>query len=85
MCGTYRNTLYDITLATDDGRTFLTYEPRTELFHRKDRVEVVRHGDRTIITAEPKADGHHVLALVGSDGRGRANFLHNGAAAWRIA
>ena len=85
MCGTYRNTLYDITLATDDGRTFLTYEPRTELFHRKDRVEVVRHGDRTIITAEPKPDGHHVMALVGADEHGRANFLHNGAAAWRIA
>lgn len=85
MCGTYRNTLYDITLATDDGRAFLTYEPRTELFHRKDSVEVVRHGDRTIITAEPKPDGHHVMALVGSDERGRANFLHNGAAAWRIA
>ncbi|MGW6929520.1 serine hydrolase domain-containing protein [Lentzea sp. NPDC054927] len=85
MCGTYRNTLYDLTLATEDGCAFLTYHARTERFPGKPAVEVVRHGKNTIITAEPKPDGHHVMSLVGSDELGRANFLHNGSAAWRIA
>jgi CubicO group peptidase (beta-lactamase class C family) len=76
MCGTYRNPLYDITL---DG-TSLTYRARNG--NRPDnRVEVVRLGERTIITA----DDHRVMSLIGSDDRGRAEYLHNGAAAYRIA
>lgn len=82
MHGTYRNPLYDITL---DG-TSLTYRPRTEpaasfLGDRRDPVEVVRLGADTIITTR----GHEVMSLIGSDEHGRANFLHNGAAAYRIA
>jgi len=80
MCGTYRTTLYDITL----DRASLTHRPRTELGSER-RVEVVRLGDNTIITAEPNADGHQVLSLIGSDEHGRARYLHNGAAAYRIA
>jgi CubicO group peptidase (beta-lactamase class C family) len=86
MCGTYRNTLYDITLTIEDDRAFLIYRPRNELAASflgkpENRVEVVRLGGSTIITT----DGRQVHSLVGSDENGRANFLHNGAAAWRIA
>ncbi|GAA3641908.1 serine hydrolase domain-containing protein [Lentzea roselyniae] len=82
MCGTYRNPLYDITL---NGTTLL-YRPRNELAasflgDRKDPVDVVRLGDSTIITTS----GHEVMSLIGSDEGGRAKFLHNGAAAYRIA
>ncbi|SDM73172.1 serine hydrolase domain-containing protein [Allokutzneria albata] len=90
MCGTYRSTLYDITLTVENDRAFLIYRPRNELAESflgkpEDRVEVVRLGDNAIITAEPKFDGHKVLSLIGSDEHGRARFLHNGAAAHRIA
>ena len=85
MCGTYRTALHDITLTTENTRTFLTYRPRTDLAKPKGRVEVVRLHDSAIITVEPRPDGHQVLSLVGSDGHGRARFLHNGAAAYRIA
>ncbi|RSM56877.1 serine hydrolase [Actinoplanes sp. ATCC 53533] len=89
MCGTYRSTLYDITLTSEHGRAFLTYHPRNELAESllggpEDRVEVVRLTDSAVITAKPKPDGHEVLSLIGSDGHGRARFLHNGAAAYRI-
>ena len=77
MRGTYRNPLYDITL---DG-TSLTYRARTELFPGKPSVEVVRLGERTIITT----GSHEVMSLIGSDEHGRAKYLHNGAAAYRIA
>jgi CubicO group peptidase (beta-lactamase class C family) len=85
MCGTYRNTLYDITLSTENGRAFLTHHARTERFPDKGPVEVVRLNHNSIITLEPKPDGHHVMSLAGADEAGRANFLHNGSAAWRIA
>ncbi|MFI6742270.1 serine hydrolase domain-containing protein [Nonomuraea sp. NPDC050451] len=90
MCGTYRSTLYDITLTSEHDHAFLTYRPRNEIAESflggsENRVEVVRLNDSSVITAEPKSDGHQVLSLVGSDGHGRARFLHNGAAAYRIA
>ncbi|GGS83895.1 serine hydrolase domain-containing protein [Nonomuraea spiralis] len=90
MCGTYRSTLYDITLTSEHDRAFLIYRPRNEIAESflggsEERVEVVRLNDSSVITAEPKSDGHQVLSLVGSDGHGRARFLHNGAAAYRIA
>ncbi|MFT7839215.1 serine hydrolase domain-containing protein [Saccharothrix sp. BKS2] len=90
MCGTYRSTLYDITLAGEHDRAFLTYRARNEIAESflggpENRVEVVRLNDDSVITARPKADGHQVLSLVGSDDHGRARFLHNGAAAYRIA
>lgn len=90
MCGTYRSTLYDITLTSENGRAFLTYRPRNAIAESflggsEDRVEVVRHGADSVITAEPKSNGHQVLSLIGSDEQGRARFLHNGAAAYRIA
>ncbi|GAA1724513.1 serine hydrolase domain-containing protein [Nonomuraea bangladeshensis] len=89
MCGTYRSTLYDITLTSEYDRAFLIYRPRNELAESflgrsEDRVEVVRLNDSAVITTEPKPSGHQVLSLVGSDGHGRARFLHNGAAAYRI-
>ncbi|MFD7658941.1 serine hydrolase domain-containing protein [Actinosynnema sp. NPDC059797] len=89
MCGTYRSTLYDITLAGEHDRAFLTYRARNDIAESflggpEDRVEVVRLGDDSIITAEPRSGGHQVLSLVGSDDHGRARFLHNGAAAYRI-
>ncbi|MEZ7124807.1 serine hydrolase domain-containing protein [Nonomuraea sp. AD125B] len=89
MCGTYRSTLYDITLTSEHDRAFLIYRPRNELAESflgrsEDRVEVVRLNDSAVITTEPKSSGHQVLSLVGSDGHGRARFLHNGAAAYRI-
>lgn len=89
MCGTYRTTLYDITLAVENDRAFLTYRPRNEtaeslLGKPEKRVEVVRLSDSAIITAEPNFDGHQVLSLIGTDGDGRARFLHNGAAAYRV-
>jgi CubicO group peptidase (beta-lactamase class C family) len=83
MGGTYRTTLHDITLAVKNGRTFLIYRPRNG--KPENRVEVVRLSDNAIITVEPKLDGHQVLSLVGDDGHGRARFLHNGSAAYRIA
>ncbi|MFI9597759.1 serine hydrolase domain-containing protein [Nonomuraea sp. NPDC052265] len=90
MCGTYRSTLYDITLTSEHDRAFLTYRPRNEIAESflggaENRVEVVRLNDNSVITAEPKSNGHQVLSLVGSDRHGRARFLHNGAAAYRIA
>ncbi|WP_042371875.1 hypothetical protein [Streptacidiphilus neutrinimicus] len=90
MCGTYRTTRYDLTLTVEDGRAFLIRHSRTaratSLFGRPgDRVEVVRLGDSAVITARPAFDGHRVLSLIGSDQHGRARFLHNGAAAYRVA
>lgn len=89
MCGTYRSTLYDIALTCEDGRAFLTHRPRNDLAASliggpEERVEVVRLNDSSVITAEPTSEGHRVLSLVGSDSRGRARFLHDGAAAYRI-
>ncbi|MFC0547822.1 serine hydrolase domain-containing protein [Kutzneria chonburiensis] len=83
MGGTYRTTLHDITLAVENGRTFLTYRPRNG--KPENRVEVVRLTDKAVITVEPTFDGHQVLSLIGDDGNGRAQFLHNGSAAYRIA
>ncbi|OXM45220.1 serine hydrolase domain-containing protein [Amycolatopsis alba] len=89
-CGTYRTSLYDHTLTVENDRAFLIRRPRSELAKSflgkpEDRIEVVRLHDSSIITAEPKSDGHQVLSLVGRDEHGRAHFLHNGAAARRIA
>jgi CubicO group peptidase (beta-lactamase class C family) len=89
MCGTYRTTLFDITLAAEDGRAFLTYRPRHDLAESllgkpENRVEVVRLGDTAIIATEPTSEGHQVLSLVGSDEHGRARYLHYGAAAYRV-
>ncbi len=84
MCGTYRTPLYDITLT----RTALIYRPRNELaesFLHRPRVEVVRLGDDTIINVERRFGVHQVTSLTGSDEHGRAQYLHNGAAAYRIA
>ncbi|MDX8056328.1 serine hydrolase domain-containing protein [Lentzea sp. BCCO 10_0798] len=83
MYGTYRNQLYDITLTTEDDRTVLVYRPRTELGRAK-RVEVVRHSDSSVIAVSPTSDGYQVFSLVGEDESGRARFLHNGSAAYRI-
>ena len=83
MRGTYRNQLYDITLTTEDGRAVLVYRPRTGLGRAK-RVEVVRHGDNSVIAVTPTSDGFQVFSLVGEDESGRARFLHNGSAAYRI-
>lgn len=81
VCGTYRTTRYDFTLTAKRGRAFLT---RRGPGRPAERVEVVRFGDSAIITVEPGLDGHQVLSFVGSDEHGRARFLHNGAAAWRV-
>ncbi|HEX7305864.1 serine hydrolase domain-containing protein [Lentzea sp.] len=78
MCGTYRSTLHDITLATEDDRAFLIHRPRDGSPER--RVEVTRRSHDTIITTEPP---HQVFSLVGSGER--ADFLHNGAAAARVS
>ncbi|MCX2948144.1 serine hydrolase domain-containing protein [Lentzea sp. NEAU-D7] len=83
MFGTYRNQLYDITLTAEDDRTVLLYRPRTELGRAK-RVEVVRHGDSSVIAVTPTSDGYQVFSLVGEDESGRPMFLHNGSAAYRI-
>ncbi|MGW6449386.1 serine hydrolase domain-containing protein [Lentzea sp. NPDC055074] len=83
MCGTYRTQLYDITLAVEGGRAVLIYQPRTEIGRAK-RVEVVRHGETSVIAVEPSDGGYQVFSLVGRDERGRARFLHNGAAACRV-
>jgi len=90
MCGTYRSTLYDLTLTVEDDRAYLIRHPRNELAKSfpgkpEDRVEVVRLNDSAIITAKPKLDGHQVLSLIGSDEHGRARILHNGAAAYRVS
>jgi hypothetical protein len=80
MCGTYRNPLYDITLTS----TSLTYRPRNDLaasFRGTTPVEVVRLNDDSIITTGT----HEVMSLIGSDEAGRAKYLHNGGAAYRIA
>ncbi|HWS31578.1 MAG TPA: hypothetical protein VN408_02420 [Actinoplanes sp.] len=45
---------------------------------------MVRHHQDAIITAQPQSAVHEVFSLVGVDERGRARFLHNGAAAYRI-
>ncbi|MEV4571507.1 serine hydrolase domain-containing protein [Nonomuraea sp. NPDC049419] len=81
MCGTYRSTLHDITLTCQDDRAFLVYRAGGS----EKRVEVVRLNDSSIITLDPDPSGHQVLSLVGSDAHGRARFLHDGAAAYRIA
>ncbi|SER18494.1 CubicO group peptidase, beta-lactamase class C family [Lentzea xinjiangensis] len=87
-CGTYRTTLHDITLGTEGGRAFLTYRPRNDLARSfsgkpENRVEVVRLGEDTIITATPRSGAHQVMSLVGP--AARPGLLHNGSAAWRIA
>ncbi|MCP2323255.1 CubicO group peptidase (beta-lactamase class C family) [Hamadaea flava] len=90
MCGTYRSTLYDRTLIVEGDRAFLIRRPRSELAKSflgksEERVEVVRLNDNAIITATPGLDGHQVLSLVGTDEDGRARFLHDGAAAYRVS
>jgi hypothetical protein len=90
ICGTYRSTLYDLTLTVEDDRAFLIRRPRNELAKSflgkpEDRVEVVRLSNSAIITAKPTFDGHQVLSLIGCDEHGRARFLHNGAAAYRVS
>jgi CubicO group peptidase (beta-lactamase class C family) len=85
MCGTFRSALYDVTLSSEHDRAFLTYRPRDDSRGAENRVEVVRLGHSSIITAEPKSGVHQVLSLIGSDAHGRARFLHDGAAAYRIA
>ncbi|MEV6966538.1 serine hydrolase domain-containing protein [Hamadaea sp. NPDC051192] len=90
MCGTYRSTLYDRTLTVEDDRAFLIRRPRNELAKSllgksEERVEVVRLNDSAIITATPGLDGHQVLSLIGTDEDGRARFLHDGAAAYRVS
>ncbi len=90
MCGTYRSTLYDVTLSSEHDRSFLTYRARDGLAESMlggavKRVEVVRLDDSSVITAEPGNGDHEVFSLVGSDGHGRARYLHNGAAAYRIS
>ncbi|HEX8866044.1 MAG TPA: hypothetical protein VF821_10355, partial [Lentzea sp.] len=70
----------DITLTP----TALTHRPRNELaatFRSDEPVEVVRLKKDTIITKNT----HEVMSLIGSDEQGRAKYLHNGAAAYRIA
>lgn len=84
MCGTYRNQFYDITLENENDRAVLIYRPRTELGRAK-RVEVVRHGLSSVIGVEPTTDGHQVFSLVDEDEKGRARFLHNGSAAYRVS
>ncbi|MFD9698632.1 serine hydrolase [Lentzea sp. NPDC059081] len=78
MCGTYRTNFQDTTLAVEGGRAFLTHRPHNGSAER--RVEVTRLGDDTIITTEPP---YQVLSLIRSGNT--AKFLHNGAAAGRIA
>ncbi|MGW5054004.1 serine hydrolase domain-containing protein [Actinokineospora sp. NPDC004072] len=87
MCGTYRTTLYDITLAEEGELVYRPRTPRAEsiLGKAEDRVPVVRLGGDSVITAAPRGGRHQVLSVVGSDGSGRARFLHNGAAAYRVA
>ncbi|GAA1694281.1 serine hydrolase domain-containing protein [Nonomuraea maheshkhaliensis] len=90
MCGTYRSTLYDFTLTCEQDRALLVYRPRNGIAESllggpEKRVEVVRLNDSSIIATEPRPAGHQVFSLVGSDGHGRARFLHNGAAAYRIS
>ncbi|NUR89172.1 MAG: serine hydrolase, partial [Nonomuraea sp.] len=87
LCGTYRSTLYDTTLAVEGDRAYLTHHPRGDLAASfpRNRDEVVRLGATSIITGDPKSGGHQVFSLVGSDDQGRPRFLHNGAAAYRIA
>ncbi|GIM92130.1 serine hydrolase domain-containing protein [Paractinoplanes toevensis] len=85
MCGTYRSTRYDITLTSEHGRAFLTYRPRNGAGGSANRVEVVRLDENSVITVESESGRHQVLSLVGADRLGRARFLHDGAAACRIA
>lgn len=89
MCGTYRGSQVDFVLSTEGDRAFLTFVPRTALGAQfageRARDEVVRFGDTSIITAEPELGSHHVYSLVGRDEHGRARFLHNSNAAYRIA
>ncbi|SDW76619.1 CubicO group peptidase, beta-lactamase class C family [Amycolatopsis xylanica] len=82
MCGIYRSTRYRITLSSEQDRAFLTFRSLTGA---EERVEVVRLNEHAIITTQPTSGSHQVFSLVGSDGHGRARFLHNGAAAYRIA
>ncbi|WP_208720196.1 serine hydrolase domain-containing protein [Amycolatopsis circi] len=65
MCGTYRATSHDITLAVENDRAFLTYRPRNGTTQAPpgkpaNRVEVVRLNDSALITAEPKLNSHQV-------------------------
>nr|AKQ20685.1 beta-lactamase [uncultured bacterium] len=89
MCGTYRTTLYDTTLTVEDGRVL---DPPPA--HRARRV-VPRQAGKAHRGRPPRRQHDHHRrtgvrrppgpSLVGSDEHGRARFLHNGAAAYRIA
>ncbi|MFI6095605.1 serine hydrolase domain-containing protein [Lentzea sp. NPDC051213] len=89
MCGIYRGTHIDYTLSAEGGRGFLSYVPRTPLGaifvgDHTHRDEVVRLDDTSVITAEPDFGSHHVYSFVGRDETGRARFLHNSNAHYRI-
>ncbi|HUQ59179.1 serine hydrolase domain-containing protein [Lentzea sp.] len=89
MCGTYRGTRVDYVLSTEGDRAFLTYVPRNALGAQflggHSRDEVVRFDDTSIITREPELGTHHVYTFVDRDPEGRAKFLHNSNACYRIA
>lgn len=80
--GTYRTTRYDRVLTVENGRGFLT---RHTAAGPANRIEVVRLDDTAVIAVEPTVDGHEVLSFVGADEDGRAQFLHNGVAAYRVS
>lgn len=89
MCGTYRGSKVDYVLSTEGSRAFLTYIPRDALgasfLGGHNRDEVVRLDDTSIITLEPDFGTHYAYTFVGRDEDGRAKFLHNSNACYRIA
>ncbi|MEU5697083.1 serine hydrolase domain-containing protein [Actinosynnema sp. NPDC020468] len=71
----------------EDGRIWLRRTPKgvfADLKGLDDRIELVAHGEDTLIAVEPFNGMHMAHAFVGDDGTGRARFLHTGRADRRV-
>ncbi len=92
--GTYRTrTALSTVTVEDDGRMWLTVDPRNEALAmaadagvaaESQRLELRHaHGD-TFDVVGPDGSSSGTVAFVGADSRGRARFLHTGRAAPRV-
>ncbi|MBB5958647.1 CubicO group peptidase (beta-lactamase class C family) [Saccharothrix tamanrassetensis] len=87
VTGTYLTPLVGFTVGVDeDGRGWVDTTPisdEAKILLKPTRDEFVRLREDAIIGVEEAHGRHQVLALVGRDGQGRAEYLFNGRAAVR--
>lgn len=82
--GTYEVQIVSLEVASDgDGKLWVTETPKgilADAGRRPETYELVPLEGDTFVTAEPRHGVHLTMTFVGSDGDGRARFLHTGRA-----